>query len=697
MKELQSLDDVFNKRLFRIPDYQRGYSWGEKQLVEFWEDLINLSSDRFHYTGVISIKAVPEKVYKTWNDEIWLIEGRQYKPYFIVDGQQRLTTISIFIQCLIEAIRDHNNKDDSEIYLGSFSLSEIIDSFIFVKEPKHKITNTYKFGYEVDNPSFEFLRHKIFNQKDAEILRETFYTVNLENAKKFFRNNIQALLETNKKAALENIYNKITQKFLFNLYEIDNNFDVFVAFETMNNRGKSLSALERLKNRLIYLTTLYPNNEAKDDVKKNLRKKINDTWGEVYNQLGRNKNHPLNDDDFLRGHWIMYFKYSRQKGDDYINHLLNEYFSPKKVFEKFKVSTTELDVIEEVIDLIEPEEHDNEGNDTPAENQSKLTIRDISDYVDSMKAASKIWYGSYFPSQTDILSESEKLAMDRINRVKISYFRPLIMATLIRTEIDDPDRLRLLEEVERFIFLSFRVCRSQSNYKSSHYYRLARSIFREECAIKDVTDDLINTLKWDFYDDNDQFDPIYFKTFITKKFNTEKAHGFYAWNDLRYFLFEYEENLRVSRGQKKLGWDNFVKSEKDKISIEHIYPQTADSDYWLSKFDDEAKNKYYKGSLGNLLPLSSSINSSLQNDDFLDKKKLKKDKSGNVIRNGYSNGSYSEIEVSQSRHWSPRKVSERGLRLLEFMEQRWDINLGTRKEKLKLLHLDFPKINKKDN
>ena len=45
MKELQTLDDIFTKRIFRIPDYQRGYSWGEKQLEEFWEDLTNLSSD----------------------------------------------------------------------------------------------------------------------------------------------------------------------------------------------------------------------------------------------------------------------------------------------------------------------------------------------------------------------------------------------------------------------------------------------------------------------------------------------------------------------------------------------------------------------------------------------------------------------------------------------------------------------------
>jgi uncharacterized protein with ParB-like and HNH nuclease domain len=337
MKELQSLDDVFNKKIFRIPDYQRGYAWGEKQLVEFWEDLLSLDSYRSHYTGVLSIKKVPEDVWSTWNDEKWLIEKRRYTPYYIVDGQQRITMVSILIQCLIEVVIEsieHKNLSKSDIYLGTYKLSEIIEKYIVVSEPKHRIINTYKFGYEVDNPSFDFLRHHVFKEPNAGTICETFYTLNLENAKKFFKENIAKFVIKHGIKSLEDIYGKLTQRFLFNLYEIDDNFDVFVAFETMNNRGKRLSDLELLKNRLIYLTTLYPPEEVADDVKENIRTKINNTWGEIYNQLGRNKKSPLNDDDFLMAHWIMYFKYTRNKGNDYIRYLLDDYFSPKNIFEK---------------------------------------------------------------------------------------------------------------------------------------------------------------------------------------------------------------------------------------------------------------------------------------------------------------------------------------------------------------------------
>ena len=51
--ELQPLSQLFQNKLFRIPDYQRGYAWQQPQLVDFWDDLINLPEDRYHYTGLL--------------------------------------------------------------------------------------------------------------------------------------------------------------------------------------------------------------------------------------------------------------------------------------------------------------------------------------------------------------------------------------------------------------------------------------------------------------------------------------------------------------------------------------------------------------------------------------------------------------------------------------------------------------------
>lgn len=76
MQELESLQNIFKNRIFKIPDYQRGYAWTTRQLKDFWEDVVNLQPDRFHYTGLLSLKKLDRQTWSSWNDEKWLIEDR---------------------------------------------------------------------------------------------------------------------------------------------------------------------------------------------------------------------------------------------------------------------------------------------------------------------------------------------------------------------------------------------------------------------------------------------------------------------------------------------------------------------------------------------------------------------------------------------------------------------------------------------
>ncbi|MAP55116.1 MAG: hypothetical protein CL605_09460 [Altibacter sp.] len=698
MKELNSLEDIFNKRLFRIPDYQRGYAWRDEQLSAFWEDLMNLNKNRFHYTGVLSIKEIDREVWKDWNTEAWLIETRKHQPVHIVDGQQRLTTCTILIYCITKMIEKHpnyKNRDDSEIYLGSYSLKEIKRQYISISQPPNHTINTFKFGYEKDNPSFLFLKHKVFEEPSGGKIDETFYTLNLENAKKFFNDNLNDLYKKDGILGIENLFEKLVQRMMFNLYELGDDFDVFVAFETMNNRGKKLSDLELLKNRLIYLTTLYDDTVSNND-KVEVRKNINSAWKEIYYQLGRNKKRPLNDDDFLRAHWIMYFKYSRQKGNDYIKSLLDEEFAPKKVLTKIKVNKKSLskvlEVKEENIEVEEEEEEEDflESIEEIVEvEEARLSITTIDKYVKSLKDAAQHWYNTYNPEDNVDLTADESIYIDKLNRINISYFRPLVMSLFASGRFNVDERIKLLKKIERFIFLNFRLSRSMSNYKSSYYYNATRELYKGSLKIETLIDSLDEHSNYTFYENGD-FYYSYFKDHITKKFSSNGI-GYYAWNGLRYFLFEYEEYLKRHRNQPKISWKNFVRSTKDKVSIEHIYPQTPSNECWKPKFNDYSDYEInrFKGSLGNLLPLSASINSSLQNDCFKDKNVEKYDKDGTLIRNGYQNGSYSEQEVAKYNEWTPEAIMKRGLTLLKFMEDNWNISLGTIEDKLKILHLDF--------
>lgn len=650
--ELQSLSLLFQNRLFRIPDYQRGYAWQQSHLADFWNDLINLQDGRYHYTGLLSLKILTRNNVDSWGTDVWIID-KGFKPCHIVDGQQRLTTFIILLNEIVEFVRsldENKDKKDENIILGDDTLAEIVGKYICKHRPSNYEISTYLFGYEADNPSAEYLRYKIFNESFSGTVSETYYTKNLKFAKEFFRENITSLYKEEKMDGINNLYLKLTLKFMFNIHEIDDDYDVFVAFETMNNRGKKLTNLELLKNRLIYLTTLYADDKFDEIDKKDLREKINDAWKEVYFQLGRNESVALSDDDFLRAHWISYFSYSRKKGDDYIHFLLNK-FSAKNIIKK-KASI-------------------------PVE---ELKPTDIALYVNSLKDMSKYWYDTFFPYQSDNLTMEEKLWVDRLNRIGMGYFRPLTMVLISRRDLSTDKRVKVLKAIERFIFICFRLGYFNATYKSSEYYRAARSIYLKQMEVDDLLKDIEETT-------NNNIEYA-LPTFVTKieKYFDDKG-GFYYWNSIKYFLFEYELQLAKKNNLDKVSWSMFTKTEKDKITIEHILPQTPSKYYWRNQFrqfnSDEIE--LLSCALGNLLPLSQSINSSLQNDSFYDKKSSK-----NLGRRGYENGSHSEIEVSKEIDWSADRIYDRSKKLLEFMERRWQFSF--KQEQMdKLIYVSYAK------
>lgn len=701
MEEPKSLDSLFKEKIFRIPDYQRGYAWRREQLKDFWEDLINLSADRSHYTGVLTLKQIPDRDIARNAKEFWLVDDHSYHVHHIVDGQQRLTTFIIFLQSFVDFIKAlPENKDvkvESIYVTENMSVADLESRYLYKIKPTGDHFRTYIFGYESDNPSYNYLRYRILGEVGGGSVEETFYTLNLSNAKTYFTEQFRELYEREGLEGLQDVYKKLTKRFLFNEYVIKDEFDVFVAFETMNNRGKKLSDLELLKNRLIYLTTLYNDDELDPASRKSLRETINDAWKEAYRQLGRNKIRPLNDDDFLRAHWIMYFKYSRKTGHDYIRFLLDEQFAPKKVNKK----------IEQYVILETPEEVRSEQGDEDIENEngdsaedlsikpySQLRPTEIRDFANSLKESGVHWFNSFFPDLALGMSIEERQWIDRLNRIGIGYFRPLVMAVLKSVKIEK-ERLSLFNKIERYIFINFRMNSVMSTYGSSEFYNAARALDSGEIKTERIIAQLEERLSYTFHPDqtfriNDFYNNLF------KKFKS--GSGYYGWSGLRYFLYEYESSLLSKSRQKKVDWTDLLKSEKDRISIEHIYPQTETAN-WATLFADISKGhrRHYGATLGNLLLLSMSINSSLQNDGFTEKKYAKYDASGRKIRNGYSDGSHSEIEVSQSDVWGPDQIKTRGITLLKFMEHRWNIIIKD-EEREKLLFLNFEDINgKPDN
>ena len=526
--KLQSLSEIFNNKIFRIPDFQRGYSWEERQLDDFWEDIQNLSSDKIHYIGLLTVEPIKScdiQNVEKWKDDLWLLK-KGMSAYYVIDGQQRLTTLIILLH---EILQTFDNNEG----INYGAKSEWIDRFLY--HSYNQIYKSFVFGYEKDNPSDEFFKTKILEQDSsaADKYPETLYTANLMFAKNYFAEKLKMLNKEDK----EEIFDKAVNRLKFNYYEIDDSLDVYVTFETMNNRGKDLSHLELLKNRLIYLTTLL---REDDETKGRLRRDINETWKTIYEYLGKNKENPLDDDVFLFNHWIMYYTYDRSQSDVYADFLLKRKFTSKNVI------------------------------------SGRISVKDIKDYIDSLAKCVKQWFFIY-NIQYSNYSDRIKEHIQKLERVGMGAFPPMIMAVFTKESQEDYI-WNFLVACERFNFLVFAISHRSSNTQNSNLYRMAREYYIGNTDIETITAE-INLLT----DGEDGwFDLKRFKNHIQELFFKNDKDGFYSWNGLRYFLYEYELYLQ-DNANPKVRWEDFSKRTKED-TIEHIYPQSATDMYWKDRF-----------------------------------------------------------------------------------------------------------------
>ena len=603
--ELLTLQNVFSNRIFRIPDFQRGYAWNEEQWNDLWEDINGIQGDKKHYTGMLSVECIDANDPK-WEKDLWLInQGKRL--FYVIDGQQRLTTLIILLNELLKGEGDlmYETKKHWRNY------------FLY---KSYNGNTSFLFGYEKDNPSDEFFKTKILEQASCSAANnnQSVYTLNLKKCKEYFAEKIKDYDQEQK----EDLFRKITTQLTFNYYEIDDTTEVFVTFETMNNRGKPLSVLELLKNRLVYLSVLLMKDE--NDYNQ-LRDDINEVWKTLYEYLGKNQDKPLDEDDFLQNHWITYFPYSRDKAKVFKTYLLSEEFTKKRVF------------------------------------SGELSSEQVREYIDSLQKSIKTWY--YMANiDNSPYSEEIKSCLERLQRVGWGAFKPLTMAILTKwadegkEEGKDMDKIAaFLKAAERFNFLIFRLCEFRSNTKNTEFYGLARAFYRENRPIEEIIERITQLTDETFDADTARFNISQF---------AKSKNGFFGWRSLRYFLYEYEQYLQQeAKGESKVSWQ----SVKEDETIEHIYPQTATDDYWTSRFDDES-SAFYLNSLGNLLLLNRAKNSKLGNADFETKKKR-------TDSSGYFNGSYSEIEVAQYPEWTKETIIDRGKKMLAFMQQRWDFKI----------------------
>ncbi|MSN95875.1 DUF262 domain-containing protein [Campylobacter sp. FMV-PI01] len=604
MKTL-SLIEIFNDCYFRIPDYQRGYAWDDKNLEDFWNDLNNIEDNQKYYMGVLTTEFVSDKEKSSGSFEYdYGAKSKESKVFYIVDGQQRLTTIIILLKAIVDRAKELGLD-----FLSDMEIDDIEKKFLFKKLPENVLG--FIFAYTKDNPSDEFFKSRILNKESASNnFENTIYTNNLKFAKEFFYKKIKNFNENQ----LNSLYKKVVFDLKFMKYEVNDDFNVCIVFESMNNRGKSLSNLELLKNRFIYLSA---NLKATDDAKQELRKDINEVWKNIYHYLGKNPDLKLDDDDFLYNHWIMYFE---DTNEVYKDSLLNKHFTIKN---------------------------------------NKLTIQYIKDYIFDLKRSVRNWYFLHIVNDSDFkIDNTSKEYLAKLHRLEgFNHFKPLILAILNNENLTKNSLAYILKLIEKFIFLMFAITQKRTDFSKNTFFKLAHSIHTKKSNLDDMKNKILEKSKG--YNIN-----VFYQD-LSDKFKWNK--GYYSWRYLKYFLYEYEEYLcEKYKGQdKKLSWDEFSKYKQNFASVEHILPQEPEK-YWndiYKKYKNNIKNLTH--SIGNLVALSKQRNSTFSNYDFETKK------IGNKEFIGYKNGSYAEIEIALNNKWDYEEIKQRGLNMLEFMQKRW--------------------------
>lgn len=652
INQLNSLEDIFTDVIFRVPDYQRGYAWTKQQVNDLWEDIVHLvetdDPTEVHYMGMVSVQKVAKEEIEKWKAEFphvtfsEFIEfgGRKVRPLYVVDGQQRLTTLVLLISALQKVA--HNK--------GGALSGEHIEKYLFFTQEAEQIT---LLGYEADVPSHKFLKQLIVgNNKDTNIPPEvaTSYTHNLIFTKGYFEEELSKLNDTK----LKNVFEAITKRLRFNFFEIPQELNIFTVFETMNYRGKSLSTLELLKNRLIYLVSIDTTLNARERIEQ--RSLVNNAWTHIYQVLGADERSSVSDEDYLRAHWLIYFDHVDRTGREfrsYKQNLLDEYFTRKSL------------------------------------NNGEIPIEILEAYIKSLRECAANFFHLRTPfKENSEISRSIRMWLQKIHRLyPKSYLEPLILAALVKLDRQEESKenvLKLLEYVERYLFIVFALGGMKANAGRREFYVYASEYMRGKVQLDYVIKKLRLHEEKGVKVKPESVDEL-LDRFRKDREKVRGADGFNSWKYLRYFLTEYECYLR----EEELSYEDarsfkldllfppeldIPLRDKEKIESYKDYNEVRKKN-WSNFTTRRAGQVYLAFSLGNFLMTRRTKNYDLQ----YDTKSFKNRKEDQL---GSSKCLNMEEEVfKQAEEWTPAHILARGLRLISFMEKRWDIKFPENKKK----------------
>ncbi len=608
VKDTLSLQDLFHNRIFKVTDYQRGYAWEGRQVGEFLDDLALLTPSRHHYTGTVVLFQRPNA--KERMDGA----GNSYVETDIVDGQQRLTTTVLLLNEISKALGENPN---------SASLAQGIQSR-YIETPDIDKLSLYKLSLNEDTDNF--FKFSILPKIPGVSGAPVTSAQRLLDAKKQIAEYLNEAEGTkvDREHWLRELHSKVTTRLHFNLYEVEDEAEVGVIFEVMNDRGKQLTDLEKVKNYLLYAASSI---DVEQTSKNELVKSVNNAWAEILKQLmAARLGLPANENQLLRAHWLMQYDPQSRKWDGSK--------SIRGRFDLRKGDHTQL-----LSDL----------------HQYVQRLRDCcTSYCDALRPGRDVAFLSFSSgarAREDIVLWNMKLG--RVGTT--ATFLPLLMAVRKRWPSAPERYLEILKLCETFAFRVYRVSGANSNYRESAMFHLAFDVAHG----------------MDFPDALQEIKRHYGNWRVNQMFNDFTNPGnlnsLYGWTGLKYFLYEYEGHLASNKGASpKIPWADIEREN----SIEHVLPQSIDNQhYWQERFD-AATHQEYKHDIGNLT--LTKDNPYLSNKSFPDKK-------GAIDSEGrcYAKSLLlEERELTEWNDWTIDAIDERRAKLLNWAKERWHVDFS---------------------
>jgi len=429
--EKKTLSSILEGKLFNIPDYQRGYAWGKDQWDDFIEDIDTLTDEKIisHYTGTIVIYQKNEKPTELYGT-------RQLEVIDVVDGQQRLTTCSLYLSIILhKLIQNGHDEYNAEIpnYLYSGSKTKL------------------KLNNEASDYYFDLI-----SRGSVNIELYSVHQKRLLEAYNYLNDHIREKTENNGKGDdyLISLYDAIIRKLHFSFYDIEVESEIGMTFELMNSRGKDLSFLELLKNYFMYW--IWRNIHEKSE-KKDFTSMVNKTWKEVFINIAKCNG---KEDQCLRIVWTLFVSYNPKEWKGY------------KGFKSDKVI---------------PIRHFNEKTEEEAKELLLKIIKYLSVY--------SYHYSRIIKPDETVNSTAEYKWLMKIKRGGvIEQYLPLLVVARRKYEkktISENDYINLLMAIEKYIYRISLIKEKRSTTGRTRFFKWAYGLLRDKYTISEINDEIL--------------------------------------------------------------------------------------------------------------------------------------------------------------------------------------------------------------